>query len=209
MDSLAAEYGVCKGTVCLAIQWVENTLIKDGAFALPGKKALKRKSDSIQYVVADVTESPINRPKKGQKAYYSGKKRHMLKSQVIIERNTTEILDVQEAKGSEHDFKVYKEKIGKGISNSMPLDADLGHLGMEDCHSNSFIPIKSSKNHQLTKGEKAYNKKLARRRVVIEHINAKIKTFKSMAYPYRSHYCNRHSMRMTLICGIINYDRKV
>ncbi|MDR0786074.1 MAG: transposase family protein [Treponema sp.] len=74
MDSIAAEYGVCKGTVCLAIQWVEDTLVKDGSFALPGKKVLKRKSDSIQYIVVDVTESPINRPKEGQKAYYSGKK---------------------------------------------------------------------------------------------------------------------------------------
>ena len=74
MDSIAAEYGVCKGTVCLSIQWVEDTLAADGTFALPGKKVLKRKSASIQYVVADVTESPINRPKKNQKDYYSGKK---------------------------------------------------------------------------------------------------------------------------------------
>ncbi|GHT69863.1 hypothetical protein FACS1894110_20180 [Spirochaetia bacterium] len=74
MDSIAAEYGVCKGTVCLAIQWVEDTLVKDGTFALPGKKVLKRKSGTIQYIVVDVTESPINRPKKGQKEYYSGKK---------------------------------------------------------------------------------------------------------------------------------------
>jgi hypothetical protein len=74
MDSIAAEYGVCKGAVCLVIQWVENTLVKDGAFALPGKKALKRKTNTIQYIVADVTESPINRPKEEQKEYYSGKK---------------------------------------------------------------------------------------------------------------------------------------
>jgi hypothetical protein len=74
MDSLAAEYGVCKGTVCLSIQWVEDTLEKDGAFALPGKRVLKRKSEAIQYIVVDVTESPINRPKKGQQGYYSGKK---------------------------------------------------------------------------------------------------------------------------------------
>jgi hypothetical protein len=74
MDSIAAEYGVCKGTVCLSIQWVEDTLTKDGTFALPGKKKLKRKSASITYVVVDVTESPINRPKKDQKEYYSGKK---------------------------------------------------------------------------------------------------------------------------------------
>jgi hypothetical protein len=119
------------------------------------------------------------------------------------------ILDVQEAKGSEHDFKVYKESIGSAVSSSIPIDADLGYLGIEAYHPNSFIPVKSSKNHQLTKREKAYNRKLARRRVVIEHINAKIKTYKSMAYPYRGHYRNRHSLRMTLICGLINYDRKV
>jgi hypothetical protein len=58
MDSIAAEYGVCKGTVCLSIQWVEDTLVKDGTFALPGKKVLKRISPSIRYIVADVTESP-------------------------------------------------------------------------------------------------------------------------------------------------------
>jgi hypothetical protein len=67
---------------------VEDTLTKDGAFALSGKKVLKRKSAPITYVVVDVTESPVNRPQKNQKAYYSGKKRHTLKRQVIIERNS-------------------------------------------------------------------------------------------------------------------------
>jgi hypothetical protein len=42
MDSIAAEYGVCKGTVCLSIQWGEDTLTKDGTFVLLGEKALKR-----------------------------------------------------------------------------------------------------------------------------------------------------------------------
>jgi hypothetical protein len=51
MDSIAAEYGACKGAVCLAIQWVEDALVKDGAFALPGKKVFKRKSGSIQYIL--------------------------------------------------------------------------------------------------------------------------------------------------------------
>ena len=74
MDSIAVEYKVCKGTVCLSIQWVEDTLVKDGTFKLPDKRLLKRKSDSIKYIVVDVTESPINRPKYNQKEYYSGKK---------------------------------------------------------------------------------------------------------------------------------------
>jgi hypothetical protein len=74
VNSIAAEYGVCKGTVCLSVQWAEDTLAADGTFALSGKKALGRKSASIKHVVADVTESPVNRPKKDQKEYYSGKK---------------------------------------------------------------------------------------------------------------------------------------
>jgi hypothetical protein len=42
--------------------------------SIAGKKVLKRKSAAIEYIVIDVTESPINRPKKNQKDYYSGKK---------------------------------------------------------------------------------------------------------------------------------------
>jgi hypothetical protein len=99
--------------------------------------------------------------------------------------------------------------MGTDISNSIPIDADLGYLGIEAYHANSFIPAKASKKHQLSEGEKAYNRELAGRRVVIEHINAKIKTFRCMSYPYRGHYHNRHSLRMTLICGLINYDRMV
>ena len=74
MDSIAAEYKVCKGTICLSIQWVEDTLVKDGTFALPEKRILKKKSNAMEYIVVDVTEGPINRPKNNQKEYYSGKK---------------------------------------------------------------------------------------------------------------------------------------
>jgi predicted DNA-binding protein YlxM (UPF0122 family) len=77
MDSIAAEYGVSKGTVCGSIKWVENTLAKDKAFSLPGKRVLKRKSAGIEYIVVDVTESPINRPKKTRKSTIRGKRSGM------------------------------------------------------------------------------------------------------------------------------------
>ena len=64
MESIAADYGVSKSTICESIQWVENTLTKNGTFKLPGKRALKEAGGSIVYAVIDVTESPINRPKK-------------------------------------------------------------------------------------------------------------------------------------------------
>ena len=116
---------------------------------------------------------------------------------------------MQEAEGSVHDFKIYQDTIGNSVSNSIPIDADLGYLGIANYHSNSSIPIKSSKNHSLTKEEIEYNKRLARRRVVIEHVNGKIKVFRCMSTQYRGHFCNRHSLRMKLVCGLINYDRLV
>ena len=104
-----------------------------------------------------------------------------------------------------HDFKMYKETIGEKVYASIKILADLGYLGIEKLHANSLIPIKESKNHKLTKVEKAFNKRLAQQRVVIEQINAKIKTFKIVSYPYRNRR-KRHFLRMSLICGIINFE---
>ena len=67
MEHIGYDYKVSKSTVCETVQWVENTLRKDGAFALPGKKILNEKPANIEYVVIDVTESPVQRPKKNKK----------------------------------------------------------------------------------------------------------------------------------------------
>lgn len=74
MEHIGYDFNVVKSAVCDAVQWVEDTLIADGTFQLPGKKALLGTSQEISCVVIDVTESSIERPKHGQKAYYSGKK---------------------------------------------------------------------------------------------------------------------------------------
>ena len=74
MESIGADCGVSKSTICESIQWVETTLAKDKTFTLPDRKVLKKASCGIEYIVVDVTESPIQRLKKGQKEYYSGKK---------------------------------------------------------------------------------------------------------------------------------------
>lgn len=60
---LGFEFEVGEATVSETIRWVEDTLIKDGTFSLPGKKALLE-DDSIETVLVDVTECPIERPKK-------------------------------------------------------------------------------------------------------------------------------------------------
>ena len=117
------------------------------------------------------------------------------------------IVDVREGRGEEHDFSLFKRTIGSDIHEDIPICSDLGYMGIAKLHANSVIPRKASKCHPLSDKDKAYNKRLGRKRIIVEHINAKIKTFKSMAYPYRNH-CKRHLLRIALICGIINFENR-
>jgi len=72
---LAFEFEVGEATAHDVIVWVEDTLIKSGKFSLPGKKALLEDTE-IEIVLVDVTESPVERPKKnsanGTRAKRSG-----------------------------------------------------------------------------------------------------------------------------------------
>ena len=63
MAHIAASYGVAESNILATIRCVENTLVKDGTFSLPGKKALTENSGGYE-VVLDATETPIERPKK-------------------------------------------------------------------------------------------------------------------------------------------------
>lgn len=70
---LAFEFGVGEATVHDWIVWTEDTLVKCGKFSLPGKKALLEEAE-IEVVLVDVTESPIERPKKNNENGTLGKK---------------------------------------------------------------------------------------------------------------------------------------
>ncbi|GHT34262.1 hypothetical protein FACS189427_01250 [Planctomycetales bacterium] len=88
------------------------------------------------------------------------------------------------------------------------LYADIGYQGIAKVHANSVIPIKKKKHKELSEEDKRFNHELSSKRVVVEHVNAKIKTFKIMAYPYRNRR-KRHLLRTTLICGIINAETQI
>ena len=49
-------------------RWVEDVLVKDGAFSLPGKKALLESDVEYEVIQIDATESPVERPKKTENA---------------------------------------------------------------------------------------------------------------------------------------------
>ena len=60
--SIGLSYGISESNAFENIRWVENVLIQSKVFSLPGKKALLKGDRDL--VLIDVTESPIERPKK-------------------------------------------------------------------------------------------------------------------------------------------------
>ena len=61
---IGISWGVSESAVGRLIRKVENILIKAGTFRLPGKQELYQNSEQWEVVVIDVTETPIERPKK-------------------------------------------------------------------------------------------------------------------------------------------------
>lgn len=57
-------YGVSESTASRNIPWCEDTLIKRGAFTLPGKKVLVPSDRTYEIVLIDATETPVERPQK-------------------------------------------------------------------------------------------------------------------------------------------------
>jgi len=61
---IAQSYGISESTVCRTIQKVEDALVSSKKFRLPGKKALQPSDTIFEVVLVDVSEQPIERPKK-------------------------------------------------------------------------------------------------------------------------------------------------
>ena len=71
---IAVEYEVSESQIFRIIKRVEDILIKDGTFSLPGKKALTKSDVEFEIIQIDVTESPVERPKRGKNSTIPARK---------------------------------------------------------------------------------------------------------------------------------------
>lgn len=162
--------------------------------------------EKLDVIIVDVTESPIERPKRKQRKYYSGKKkRHTLKTQIIINAKTRMIIAVFVSFGSTHDFNMWKKSVGVKVVKRIKIQGDSGYQGIKKYHVNSETPKKKSKKSPLTKEDKANNRRIGSERIVIEHVNAWLKRFHIFAERYRNRH-HRFGLRMSLICGLYNFE---
>ena len=205
---IATDWAVLESTICRIVHRIETDLMASGLFRLPGKKRLVRGFGEYEMVVMDVTETPIERPKRKQKEFYSGKKKcHTLKCQVIIDKATLDIICLYFGHGRTHDFKLFKAS-GIHFNPKTKSLEDSGYQGIARYHSNSFIPQKKPKNGELSESEREYNRALGSERICIEHVNRRLKVFKILALRYRNRR-RRYGLRFNLIAALYNHERSL
>ena len=120
MDYLTTQYDYSESSICRIISTIEQILINCEKLTVKGKNKLKNLRNTK--LVIDVTESEIERPKKNQKDYYSGKKKkHTFKTQVLANIDTGEIYSIDVSKGKTHDFQMDSEIV---LDNSNTIIAD-------------------------------------------------------------------------------------
>ena len=205
---IGQSWGVHEATVCRIVRKVETALIRAGVFELPGKKQLLDPEFVAKLVVIDATETPVERPKKGQKRFYSGKKkRHTFKTQLLVDPITKAVICTTFAAGKEHDFHLFKRSRVK-LKKETKCLADRGYQGIQKLHSNSRLHKKKRKGMQLSQADLQVNRDLERVRCICEHIIGRLKVFRILAQRYRNRR-KRFGLRFNLIAGLYNYELRL
>jgi hypothetical protein len=180
-----------------------------GIFRIPERKVTLT-AEEIGELFFDSTERPTGRPVRGQKAYYSGKKRrHTLKTQVAVVRKRkrpgrgatqrkVRIAAVSPTfPGSTHDKKVY-DRAGMAIPAGATGYGDTAYLG-----TGLKTPTRKPRGGSLTARQKAGNRRVGRKRVVVEHGIGKMKVWRVAAERWRNPR-RRHTLVMKNVAGLHN-----
>jgi hypothetical protein len=80
MFHIATAYSISESRVCEIIREYEGVLIKAPRVHLPGKKKLLSADNPIEVVIVDITESPVERPKKNNESIIQARKNDTPKS---------------------------------------------------------------------------------------------------------------------------------
>lgn len=103
----------------------------------------------------------------------------------MVAQNTGEILCTAHGKGKEHDFRMFKNSKLR-LREDIECLGDKGYQGIHKVHAKSRIPKKKPRGGELSREDKKINQELAKSRVVVEHINRKLKVFKILSDRYRN-----------------------
>jgi hypothetical protein len=193
-------FDVDKANLCRLFKKLEPMLAKK----ITIKKDRSLTPEKIIKLLADVTEQPIQRPKKAKKrkqAYSGKKKRHTQKVEIVMQEDGKIINLSHSYPGRVHDFRIRKEQTPLPRDNDKYVD--LGYQGLQKRTSHVKLPFKRRRKQPLTQEQKAYNRQQASFRMKIEHKIRQLKVFKILADTYRN-FGKKHHLRFNIIAGIVN-----
>jgi len=165
----------------------------------------------------DATEQEIPRPKdkRKRKTHYSGKKkRHTVKTQLTVNPNCLIVHKTGHVKGSMHDYALFKRS-HPHLPDNIRMSLDLGYLGIKVDYPklNCVLPFKKKnpgrgkrgvKAQELSAEQKAFNKQLAKERVVSEHTNSRVKKFQIWGGEFRNRL-KHYDIMTDVVCGLLNF----
>lgn len=205
-----------QSNICRDIQKIEPLVRK--CIPIPQKiykltKRLRTPKEVEKYFpgflsIIDCTEQQIPRPesKKRRKTYYSGKKkRHAVKTQLMVSNQGIIIHKSGHKKGKRHDYDIYKNNHPAAPKQVVSV-FDLGYLGVEKDFPEqiSSLPNRKKRRQDLSQEEKDYNQHHSRKRIVIEHATCRIKKYRIMGDVFRNSL-KRYDKVSDVVSGLANY----
>jgi hypothetical protein len=169
-------------------------------------------------LVIDAKEQRVRRPKNtqdkdghsrdNQKPYYSGKKKaHTVKNQLAVRPDgLIEALSASVPGGATHDLTLLRQtNLLQELAADEAAMLDKGYDGIQkDCPDvRLHQPYKARRNHPLTDEQKAFNRVLARYRIVVEHTNAVLNKFQALVQVFRQARTS-HTRIIRVVAGLAN-----
>jgi hypothetical protein len=159
-------------------------------------------------VVIDSFEQRTHRPRRRQRAYYSGKKKaHTLKSQVGVDEESGRVVDVSDSvPGPWADIKLLKKsRLLKRLPEGVGGIGDLAYVGIAELHPAGLgaAPRRKPRGKARPPEDRRYNRAFSRRRIVVEHAIGRLRRFRSVAHVNR-HRRKGHAARVRAVAGLVN-----
>src|SRR5207253_2435448 len=114
--------------------------------------------------------------------------------------------------GANHDLPLLCESgILEQLAEGEAAMMDKGYVGVKNYYPDVpvVIPFKASRGHPLTAEQKAYNREVARYRIVVEHTIAQLNRFTVLRQVFRGQERGRHSQVTRVVAKLVNRRLRV
>jgi hypothetical protein len=159
-------------------------------------------------VVIDSFEQRTQRPRRRQRAYYSGqKKAHTLKTQVTVDEESGRVVDVSDSvPGRWADITLLRHsRVLRRLPAGVGAIGDLAYVGIADLHPGGLgaAPRRKPRGKPRPAADRRYNRAFSRRRIVVEHAIGRLRRYQAVTQTDR-HHRRLHAERVRAAAGLVN-----